>query len=595
MNDNGVKNRNFDSLFKHPVQFEIPFFQRGYAWEKKNWDQLFDDIKEQILEDMESTEDFNEHDYFFGPIVVLERTNADPEIKKFLVIDGQQRITTIYLLLAAIRKQLHSKTELSENAADHFAELSKYIINDVDIGNEDYRQIKVFSTKGDRLPTFLSIFDSNPNSPLLAADQQLYIASQNKIDKFNKYLHKKLSNDYPDVPSLWKLSQAILFALKIVWIPLDDTKDDPQAIFESLNDKGMPLSAGELLCNYMFKPIMDGKQDHEQLHTDYWLSTRKLLENEQHFEDYLRALFSIGQKKMIGKGRRVYVYFKNNHKKLTEEVSVKYLRDIKVGANFYKQITSPIANPHKNSKIKSSLSAIQDTRMESSVPYILSLLLALNDNLIEEEIVGKLLKQLLVLLVRRKMKELPTTKYDVFFPALGSKVIGMENPIQKFHDEVKNEGLWISDDDFRDGLINNALYRKRDLAFSRLILREIDKSMQVYGQLPDYSTLHTIEHVLPQNLTDEWRSYLGDDVLNDKFTIVINTLGNLCFLSQSANSHAGQDPFTSKVTDYTDVTALTKDLKQRVDKNIHWNTKAINDRSEELATKAIEIWSWTII
>ena len=118
--------------------------------------------------------------------------------------------------------------------------------------------------------------------------------------------------------------------------------------------------------------------------------------------------------------------------------------------------------------------------------------------------------------------------------------------------------------------------------------------MQSYGQLPDYSTLQTIEHVLPQTLTDEWKKYLGEDALNDKLPVVINTLGNLCFLSQAANSHAGRDPFVSKVADYTDVTALTKDLKERVAKNVHWDIAAIQDRSEDLAKYAVRIWSWEL-
>ena len=84
------------------VRFKIPFFQRGYAWEKKQWDQLFLDLQEQIIDELEAGTGMEQVEHFFGPVVVMEETGT-PELKEFLVVDGQQRITTIYLLLGIIR------------------------------------------------------------------------------------------------------------------------------------------------------------------------------------------------------------------------------------------------------------------------------------------------------------------------------------------------------------------------------------------------------------------------------------------------------------------------------------------------------------
>ena len=103
-----VTNRTFKETLSGTVRFKIPFFQRGYAWEKKQWDQLFLDLQEQIIEELELGSALNEVEHFFGPIVVMEQTGA-PELKEFLVIDGQQHITTIYLLLGIIHKQSRIK------------------------------------------------------------------------------------------------------------------------------------------------------------------------------------------------------------------------------------------------------------------------------------------------------------------------------------------------------------------------------------------------------------------------------------------------------------------------------------------------------
>ena len=141
-----VTNRTFKETLSGTVRFKIPFFQRGYAGEKSNGNQLFLDLQEQIIEELELGSALNEVEHFFGPIVVMEQTGA-PELKEFLVIDGQQRITTIYLLLGGIiQKQIQDKRHLSSDAHGHLNELKKYLFNDVD-GHDDYMKLKVFSTK----------------------------------------------------------------------------------------------------------------------------------------------------------------------------------------------------------------------------------------------------------------------------------------------------------------------------------------------------------------------------------------------------------------------------------------------------------------
>lgn len=417
MPTDAVKNRTFKDILNGTVRFEIPFFQRGYAWDKKSWDQLFTDLQEELISELNDGKALGDVEHFFGPIVVLEKAGGAPELKEFLVIDGQQRITTIYLLLALIRDQLNAKKQASPTAYEHVAALTKFLVNDV-ASSDDYMKLKVFSSKGDRLPTYRVIFgaEANPHTPYLATDLQLYLPETNKINAFRAHVLKKHGLQHFDVPSLWQLAQVLLNCLKIVWIPLDAEKDDPQAIFESLNDKGTPLTASELLCNFLFHPIIEAKENYEHLHNEQWLATVQLLGGSDNFESYLRNLFSIGENKMVGKYRKVYVHFKSKNKGLTSTSAKDRLSTIASGAKLYRNITNPLAHPHENNEVNTHLLAISNTRMESSTPFLLALLRANASASLPTIETVKLLRETLVLLVRRKMTELATTQYDVMFP-----------------------------------------------------------------------------------------------------------------------------------------------------------------------------------
>jgi hypothetical protein len=583
-----VKNRTFKETLGNTVRFKIPFFQRGYAWEKKQWDQLFLDLQEQIIDELDGS-GIDQVEHFFGPFVVMEQTGT-PELKEFLVIDGQQRITTIYLLLGIIREQIRAKKHLSTDAQRHLDDLKRYVFNDVG-GADDYLKLKVFSTKGDRLPTYRVAFgtDTNPKTPLLQTDIQMYVPGRNGVDAFQKYALKKVKANFSDVPALWQLAQILLNCLKIVWIPLDEQKDDAQAIFESLNDKGMPLTASELLCNYLFRPIMEAKENSEDLHNNQWLAAIRLLDDDDRFEEYLRHLLSIGENKMVGKHRKVYVHFKGKNRQLTSGAAKQHLAEIFSGAPLYRTITDPLSHPHKNEGVNQLLIAIGNTRMESSTPFVLSVLRAQATGTLSDDNTRAILRETLVLLVRRKMTELATTQYDVMFPSLLGKIVNEPTHVRALHDRFKHHAVWISDQEFEEALKNKPAYRRNDLAFSRMLLIEIDKKLQTHGQLPDYSTVGTIEHMIPQALDQAWMRYLGPDADDDHLPTVIDTIGNLCLLSAPANSAVGQDPFETKKAAYSPLTALARQIKEH---NNRWDMKAVRDRSQQLAKEALGIWAW---
>jgi uncharacterized protein with ParB-like and HNH nuclease domain len=604
--DNSINNRTFEELFSNRINFEIPFFQRAYAWEREQWKQLFDDINEQIIGDVSdqireelSTQKVSkeildkylyEHEHYFGAIVVLEKNNSDPALKCFSVIDGQQRITTVYLLLVVIIELLKGKSDISVNAQAYINHLEGLIINNIDPKGDDYKKLKVYSNKGDRYPTYLKIFKDNPESSSLSVDMQLYVKGQNQVDAFYDYASKKL-RDY-SIADLVIFAQAILKSLKIVWIPLDEKKDNPQSIFEGLNDKGMPLSAIELLCSYVFKPLIDDStKKHEHIHNDYWLKTIRKVGSESSFELYLRNLLSIGQRKMIGKGRKLYSHFKSTHKKLDKPTASAFLEDVCKNAILFNYIVKPTepANKHPHPEISSLLIRIEQTQMYTSIPFVLAVLKENKSGRVSDADTISLFKTLLVLLVRRKVCELKTTKYDTFFPNLLNNVANEPDKERAFKELIKKEDLWVSNQEFEDAFVNKPIYKQTELVFARLILQEIDKKMQPHNQYPDYTSINTIEHVLPQTLDAEWKSYLGTDVNDPNLDRIKNTIGNLCLISRTANSHVGQNPFEKKQNSYSEISALTREIKKC---NHQWNIQSIKSRSNDLAKVALEVWKW---
>ena len=129
MPNENVGNKSFRELFNQNVQFVIPFFQRGYAWEKRQQDALFQDIEDQILNEADEIEDIKNYELFFGSIVVAEMNESTENFKKYIVIDGQQRITTIYLLVSIINHIFKKKTSQSQGAINHINELTNIIQN----------------------------------------------------------------------------------------------------------------------------------------------------------------------------------------------------------------------------------------------------------------------------------------------------------------------------------------------------------------------------------------------------------------------------------------------------------------------------------
>ena len=592
-----IINRNFADIFSGEMRYVIPFFQRGYVWGARNWNQLKQDLEEQVLDPAQNGS-LAEQEHFFGPVVMAEQS-GDPRFKIFDVIDGQQRFTTVYLMLAYFRRRLETLLSKAPKARAHYDAAGRWLINRTDArqARDDYWRIKLFSVKGDRLATYYAVFGNrNPRTPTLQDDLYLYLPNGNISGKFERWMGRNFG-DLGD-EEIWRWIRALTECLKVVWIPLG-SRDDPQAIFESLNDKGIPLTAAELTCNYLFRPLIEQHDDYESLHRSHWVEVQRIersspLADSFDFEEYLRHLFSIGHRKIIGKGRRLYVFFKQRNKKLDAGTARRHLNDIADSAPLYHRILGE--SSAGAAALDAVLKKIGDTNMASCRPFLLAVLKAERADAVSAEEAARLVRTVYVLLVRRKVAELPVTRYDSFFPSLLDRIEerGGTDVAATLRDLIKKEGLWVGDDEFRGALVKSPVYRPREIGFTRLVLEELDRHLATAsgGELPDYSTLDTVEHVAPQDIrsSDEWQREMGADAARDDYSRIVNSVGNLCLRKRERNSEMGRRPFAEKRRLLrASPSRLALDLAGRAGP---WNFAAIERRSAELARTAAAVWAW---
>ncbi len=594
-----------DLLKESNTQYVVPFFQRGYVWKKPNWDELFNDVMNNIFDwDVESMseEDVKNKKHFFGAIV-LKDDSVDPPRNKYLVIDGQQRLITCYAILLAIHRKLievEKKNESGHASSQKFK--YDFLVNATDNEN-NYNELKVRSSQGDTLSFYKYISgDVNPILPDGLLDREIELNTEALKPLFT-YCKKKLDADFNDRNKLLNIKSAILYSLQFVCIYLPDDFDE-QVIFETLNAKGVELTPSELLGNYIFGEINRSNTypddaTLENLHYDKWLKLQRKLakarrdmsnsEEYSDFEAFLRCSISVGRDKMLPKGRIIYYRFKEwcQGDKVLPEIN-KIQKDLDYFISYI--------NPSTKPEFESSMSKFLDVGIHSVIPFVIAVLREHNNGKINTELAIKLFNITLTLIVRLKVSG-TNPKYDTFFPNLWDKIGKSPDNSDKVLIEIINNNRWIIDDTkFIEYLKMNVIYRIKDQKFCRYLLKNIDQKVSNYGQEIDYSKFSEIEHILPQTPDTEpkWVEHLGQELEDPELQNIIHSIGNLTLLGHG--NSAVQNKFIEdklKHKAYADpMPPITKIAADIYNKNQEWRMASIRTRSAELAKHACEIWAW---
>ena len=432
------------SLFGNEVQYIIPLFQRHYVWDKDDqWLPLWEDIEEKINQRV-SVETANEHSthHFTGAIVIQQRDTHVNEVKKYEIIDGQQRLTTFQIILCAIRNICQE-----QGYKGILNKVERYIRNEFYNSNDE--QYKLIPTEYDR-DTFISLIDSGSvnNNGLIQQAHQFF---RSKIDV-------AVNNDEKQLQILFR---SILEDFALVQIRLDPD-DQPEKIFESLNARGKALLQFDLLRNNLFlKARVD--DDRDQLYKDYWkhfetpdwektktVARKKITLSELFFQHFIMAktgaenvtpLFNTYQNEYQKKLRR------NENKGVRYELS-----ELKKYSETYKELV----DCPSDSVLGQSMLFYNTFDIVTLHPFILFIINELAVSDLDLPIILHILESYTVrrLLCLRTQKTKSYTKlFSLLIRKLKGKPFHLDNFINLLSEEKADATRYPTDDDVKEYLM----------------------------------------------------------------------------------------------------------------------------------------------
>lgn len=547
---------NIYAILNGNKQFLIPVYQRYYSWDLEQCKRLWDDIVEMQKK--------NKAGHFVGSIVNIAEQAMPTGVQKFMIIDGQQRMTTLALLLISLRDYA---MEHPEDTTINFRRINSMLLkNEYEIGDEQY---KLLLTETDRA-MLIGLVERN----------LIQITSSSRILENYQFFSDRIAD--------MELKPAEIYEsigkLQIVNITLDRAVDDAQAIFESLNSTGKELSESDLIRNYVLMGLETSEQNY--VYTHQWRPMELLFDYEKQdsimdkfFRDYLTMKLT-----RIPKINCVYEEFKAYHLNC-EFASVRELcEDLLTYAKYY---TDMIFRRSLNPNVKALYTDIHALRMDVAYPFLLKVHSDCAEGAITEENLIEIMKMCISYVFRRSICDIPTNSLNKTFATLRNKIRTDDyvNSIKAFfilRDDYKE---FPDDDKFGKAFVTKDIYNMRSRNF---ILSHLEN----FGnKAPIIIENYTIEHIMPQsnNLRDDWKTMLGPNWREIQKTY-LHTIGNLTLTAY--NSEMSDSPFMIKMEMEGGFKESALRLNAYLVKLTEWNEQRIKERAALLNNKAKQIWQY---
>ena len=540
-------------------RFVIPVYQRNYDWRIENCRQLYDDLVKIIQKGRRS--------HFFGSIVSVHN---DSTFNEFLIIDGQQRITTISLLMLAMYNIMKAGILVPEQSILPDKIYKTYLIDE---WQEDETRIKLKPVKN----------DSAAFGKLFGGDEDEYIRDSNLTINYQYFYQRILKEEI----SLDQLYTAIT-RLEIINITLSGD-DNPQLIFESLNSTGLALSEGDKIRNFILMGLPTREQN--DYYEKYWNRIEQC--TGYNVSAFVRDYLSVKQQ-AIPAMNKVYATFKmyvEDEGLETEPL----LKDLLFYARQYSLLLKP------SSSVDRALRAciVRLNRLETTItrPFFLEVLRLQEEGRLTREETREIFLYTENYLFRRTICDLPTNALNKIFLMLHREIIRYDgtadNYVEKFKYALlsKNErGRFPRDNEFVEAFSARQVYqmnsKNKIYIFERFENAGVGvEDKDIYSRCDE--GIYTIEHIMPQHLTPAWNRELGDryEEIHETW---LHRLANLTLTGY--NSKYSNNTFEEKKTMQNGFEQSGLRINIWIAQQKNWGISELGKRNEMLMKQALGIW-----